>query len=281
MGEFHPKNGRRLFSRPRWLYHDGVAPTTPRPRVNLHILEAEYGPAFAAAAHGLFVLGGLLLYVLTTRAGRQRRHPSAALAWVLTIVLLPYLGVPLFLMFGTRKLAKPGAPRALPRASADDAGPRWAGTLLAGLGVAPALHSEAVRFHADGSAAQRTDRDDRRRTPSHPAGDLHPGRRSHRQRRRRGTRAPRRRRHRRLRPARTPVQATLQQVAAGHAARRRHRRALGQCEPARPDRNAPEPALPPQDAGLRPGHAVVRGPQYRGRIFHQRCGRRALGRLEL
>jgi cardiolipin synthase len=122
--------------------------------VNLHILEAEYGPAFAAAAHGLFVLGGLLLYVLTTRAGRQRRHPSAALAWVLTIVLLPYLGVPLFLMFGTRKLAKPGAPRALSAPSADGAGPPWAGTLLAGLGVAPATHSEAVRFHADGSAAQ-------------------------------------------------------------------------------------------------------------------------------
>lgn len=121
--------------------------------MNLHFFEAEYGPALATVMHGVFVLGGLLLYVVTTRAGRQRRHPSAALAWVVTIALLPYIAVPLFLLFGTRKLAKPAsaAPRALP--AADDPAPRWTGALLAGLGVAPTTDNVAVRFHADGAAS--------------------------------------------------------------------------------------------------------------------------------
>jgi cardiolipin synthase len=100
--------------------------------LNLHFLEAEYGPALAAVIHGVFVLGGLLLYVVTTRAGHQRRHPSAALAWVLTIALLPYAAVPLFLLFGTRKLAKPAA---------------------AGQGAAPTTYNAAVHFHADGAAS--------------------------------------------------------------------------------------------------------------------------------
>jgi len=121
--------------------------------LNLHFLEQRYGSALAAAAHGAVVLGGLLLYVLTTRAGRQRRHPSAAFAWVLTILVLPYLALPLFLLFGTRKLAKP-ASLPLPAPAGDDAAPRWAGSLLAGLGLAPTAYNEAVRFHADGQAAQ-------------------------------------------------------------------------------------------------------------------------------
>ena len=42
--------------------------------------------------HVAFVLAGLLIYVMGTHASGQRRHPSAALAWVLTITLLPYVG---------------------------------------------------------------------------------------------------------------------------------------------------------------------------------------------
>lgn len=117
-------------------------------------MEAQYGAAFAAVTHGVFVMGGLLLYVLTTRAGRQRRHPSAALAWVLTILLLPYLAVPLFLLFGSRKLVKPASARPLPAPREDDPAPHWTGTLLAGLGIAPTTYNDAVAFHADGPAAQ-------------------------------------------------------------------------------------------------------------------------------
>jgi len=121
--------------------------------LNVHALEAQYGAALAAVSHAVFVLGGLLLYVITTRAGRQRRHPSAALAWVLTIVLLPYVAVPLFLLLGSRKLAKHAVSAPLPFL-ADGPAPLWAGALLAGQGLAPALGNASVDFHADGVEAQ-------------------------------------------------------------------------------------------------------------------------------
>lgn len=112
--------------------------------------------AFAPLIHGAIVLGGLLLYVVATRLRRQHRHPSAAFAWVLTIAILPYLGIPLFLLFGTSKLARRQrlAPRPFPAGSDAHAAPPWAGTLLAGLGLAPAAGNQSVRFHADGLEAE-------------------------------------------------------------------------------------------------------------------------------
>jgi cardiolipin synthase len=62
--------------------------------------------------HGAFAFCGLLVYVLVTRIGQHRRQPSAAVAWVLVIAMFPYVGLPLFLMFGTRKFARPGGPGA-------------------------------------------------------------------------------------------------------------------------------------------------------------------------
>jgi cardiolipin synthase len=120
--------------------------------LNVHALEAQYGAALAAVSHAVFVLGGLLLYVITTRAGRQRRHPSAALAWVLTIVLLPYVAVPLFLVLGSRKLAKRAVAAPLPIPAGGPA-PQWAGAMLAGQGLGPPSGNASVRFHADGAAA--------------------------------------------------------------------------------------------------------------------------------
>lgn len=121
--------------------------------MNVHALEAQYGAALAAVSHAVFVLGGLLLYVITTRAHRQRRHPSAALAWVLTIVLLPYVAVPLFLLLGSRKLAKHAVAAPLPM-PVDGPAPLWAGALLAGQGLAPPSGNASVHFHADGVEAQ-------------------------------------------------------------------------------------------------------------------------------
>src|SRR6188474_3915491 len=78
--------------------------------------------------HGLAVTIGLLIYVLASHALKQRRHPAAAVGWVMVMVLLPYVGLPLYLLFGTRKLVHvgsriPGTTRA-PSLNSDDAWPR-------------------------------------------------------------------------------------------------------------------------------------------------------------
>lgn len=54
--------------------------------------------------HSLIVLVGLIIYVITSHTLRLRRNPSAAIAWVVALVLIPYLALPLYLMFGIRKV---------------------------------------------------------------------------------------------------------------------------------------------------------------------------------
>ena len=61
--------------------------------------------------HGLVALGALSLYLASTHTFRQRRHPSAAIAWLLSILLLPYLALPLYLLIGNRKFARPPQPQ--------------------------------------------------------------------------------------------------------------------------------------------------------------------------
>jgi cardiolipin synthase len=48
----------------------------------------------------------VLIYVLTTRAEHERRPPSIAIAWVLGMIAVPYLALPMYLMFGRRKLPR-------------------------------------------------------------------------------------------------------------------------------------------------------------------------------
>ena len=104
--------------------------------------------------HLALVAAGLLVYVLVTRMRQQRRHPSAAIAWVAVIALLPYVGIPLFLAIGTRKFARPAAPAAAADRPARDLGtPPWATDLLAGLGVPAPGRARAVTFHEDGAQA--------------------------------------------------------------------------------------------------------------------------------
>lgn len=103
--------------------------------------------------HGMFVLLGLLIYLTSTRMSRQHRHPSAAIAWVLIIALLPYLGIPLYLLFGVRKI-----PRRHTRTrqwQRTTAGPsfHWAFGLTEALGLPAPTRNEGVDFHADGPQA--------------------------------------------------------------------------------------------------------------------------------
>jgi len=109
--------------------------------------------------HAAIVAIGLVLYVAASRALPQRRDPSAAIAWVVALALLPYLAIPLYFMFGSRKLRMRDATGpALPPVTANDpaeAASLWARQLGWSMGLAPAASYEALRIHADGSEAKR------------------------------------------------------------------------------------------------------------------------------
>jgi len=52
------------------------------------------------------IAGFLLAFFLVARLMSEKRAPANTFAWLLVIVLLPYAGVPLFLLFGGRKLRR-------------------------------------------------------------------------------------------------------------------------------------------------------------------------------
>ncbi len=99
--------------------------------------------------HFLIVTFALLVYVLSTRVRREQRAPTTAIAWVMGLVLMPYLALPMYLMFGQRKLRPAGSPRP-PRTLPVG---HWAADLVESFGLA-APSACAVRLHADGSAAR-------------------------------------------------------------------------------------------------------------------------------
>jgi cardiolipin synthase len=104
----------------------------------------------------IFVVLGLFVYATVTRQRRQRRRPSAALAWVLFIMVVPYLGLPIFLTFGSRKFVRPGAPTSPAPLGAwadPERAPTWAMRLLAALDVAGPVPAPSVAFQADGAQA--------------------------------------------------------------------------------------------------------------------------------
>jgi cardiolipin synthase len=51
-------------------------------------------------------LGFGLAFLLISRLMREKRRPSATVAWMLVIVWIPYIGVPLYLVLGGRKISK-------------------------------------------------------------------------------------------------------------------------------------------------------------------------------
>lgn len=68
-------------------------------------------PTFTSFLYGglshLLTIGGFLLAVfLIARLMREKRQPGNTFAWLMAIVLIPYVGVPLYLLFGGRKLRK-------------------------------------------------------------------------------------------------------------------------------------------------------------------------------
>jgi len=90
----------------------------------------------------------LLTYVLTTRVEHERRPPSIAIAWVLGLLAVPYLALPLYLLFGRRKLQ-----RQPPPALAQPLGRHWAEDLILSFGL-PQASDSRVRLHADGAISR-------------------------------------------------------------------------------------------------------------------------------
>ena len=100
-------------------------------------------------------LGFLLALVLMAGLLRQRRSPSSTIAWLLVILLLPYVGVPLYIMFGGRKM-KRMAQRKEPiyHPTTEPHGGDQCGTvdrLLASYGVPPATAGNRVELVTTGS----------------------------------------------------------------------------------------------------------------------------------
>ncbi len=102
--------------------------------------------------HGLVTFVAVLLYVITAHVLRQRRHPAAAIAWVLFILLVPYAALPAFLMFGSRKQARP-RPHATPDPLALETEGSWAVQTAIALGQPEPGAYEALHVHADGKDA--------------------------------------------------------------------------------------------------------------------------------
>ncbi len=95
--------------------------------------------------HSLVILVSILIYILTTRVIGERRPPSIAIAWVLGMIAMPYLALPMYLMFGRRKLPRKKVSPGIVRRR----GRHWAEDLIESFDLGPASDA-AVRLHHDG-----------------------------------------------------------------------------------------------------------------------------------
>jgi cardiolipin synthase len=105
----------------------------------------------------LLVATGLIIYVGASHSLHQRRHPAAAISWVLGIVLLPYITLPLYLAFGSRKIvaAKHAAGRHRVAASTGQTHATAARVQQLGMamGVPDPVAYEDLTVHEDGTQA--------------------------------------------------------------------------------------------------------------------------------
>ena len=112
-------------------------------------------PAGWPTLHALMVSLGLLVYVLTTHSFQRRRAPAAAISWVLSIVFIPYLAVPVYLIFGARKLPRTSGPTNQHGTAACITDDGWASHLAAAMGQTSVAPYQHLDIHADGHHAQQ------------------------------------------------------------------------------------------------------------------------------
>lgn len=119
----------------------------------------DFGEASLLAT--LYSLAGFILALLLVgRLMREKRAPANTFAWVLVIVLLPWLGVPLYLLIGSRKLERIARRKsrlypALPSAARVPAAAHASPTVLAvtAAGAPPSVGGNSVQLLATGEEA--------------------------------------------------------------------------------------------------------------------------------
>jgi len=113
--------------------------------------------------HGLIVISGLAIYVTTSHTLHLRRNPSAAIGWVVSLVLFPYMALPLFLIFGIRKVrsyrSAPGEIEFSDRTSNPGLLSLRTQQLAATMSLQAASPYLQLNIHEDGSQALRALRD--------------------------------------------------------------------------------------------------------------------------
>src|SRR3954471_6773807 len=115
----------------------------------------EHPLANGLLPHLLTVIGFLLAFFAIARLMSQRKQPGNTFAWLFAIAFIPYVGVPLYLMFGGRKVKRlaarkaqlcPELPGAPPAASAD----KFAARVLTLNGACPPVGGNRVSFLKSG-----------------------------------------------------------------------------------------------------------------------------------
>ncbi|MCB2147314.1 MAG: PLDc N-terminal domain-containing protein [Deltaproteobacteria bacterium] len=110
--------------------------------------------------HLLPSLGFILALALLSHILRERRPPTSTLAWLMAIIFIPYLGVPLYLIFGGRKmLDKAGTKPELAQDRSrplNDAHIRDAVLLEPDSGISPPSANNRVTFLFKGEQAFET-----------------------------------------------------------------------------------------------------------------------------
>ena len=111
--------------------------------------------ANAVLPHLLTVAGFLLAFFAIARLMSERKQPGNTFAWLFAIAFIPYVGVPLYLMFGGRKVKKLAAQKAplcptLPGAPAAIAEKTFAARVLTLNGACPPVGGNRVHFLATG-----------------------------------------------------------------------------------------------------------------------------------
>ncbi len=105
--------------------------------------------------HLFITLGVILTLFLITQILRDRRPPSASLAWLLFIVSLPYIAIPIYLAIGVRKLKFPDKTALYTGNTASDPNSTVPDLdrLLDSYGLPEAVDGNMVSFHGDGETA--------------------------------------------------------------------------------------------------------------------------------